>query len=598
MSHDLETPVLIVGGGGAGLTASMLLSQIGIESLLVSALPTTSILPKAHVLNQRAMEIMTDVGTAEEIYRRGTPREQMSATAFYAGFAGPSRDHGRLMKKMDCWGAGYTNVDWVGTSPCAQSNLPQIRLEPILKRRAEELAPGKIRFHHEVKSVEQDDEGVTALVHDKDNDQEYRIRSRWLLACDGGRTIGRSLGVTLDGESSLANEISVHFGGDLSPWAKDPDVLIRWIWIPERASLAVLVPMGPDHWGPDSEEWVFHINFLGEDSKSVSDDEVVEMMRQILGIGDHPLTVHKVSHWSLVGLVASSFQVDRVFMAGDAAHRHPPTGGLGLTSAMHDVQNLCWKIAMVEQGHAGAELLATYEPERKPSDTRNVQRSVDNALNHLAIGQVMGMDPESTAEENWSRLRRWWSDNSADSDYKRALRKALASQSMEFTEHVVEYGYHYESSAVVPDGTEAPATPDDVRLHQPTTRPGHPLPHAWLEDDDDRRFSTIDLVKPGRFVLIAGEEGAAWCEAARALANRHSLPLDAWRIGHLDGDLLDFSCRWLRQREIGPKGAILVRPDRFVAWRSLGESDDSAGQLRAALEQVLARPLAAAGGAG
>jgi 2,4-dichlorophenol 6-monooxygenase len=136
-----EVPVLIVGGGGAGLTSSMLLARLGVEHLLVSARPGTSDLPKAHVLNQRAMEVLDDVGVAGAIARRGTPAEQMAATAFYAGLAGPGPDYGRRLARLESWGAGGADENWRAASPWRQQNLPQIRLEPLLKARAEELSP-------------------------------------------------------------------------------------------------------------------------------------------------------------------------------------------------------------------------------------------------------------------------------------------------------------------------------------------------------------------------------------------------------------------------------------------------------------------------
>ncbi len=158
---DIQVPVLIVGGGGAGLTASMLLSQLGVESLLVSALPTTSILPKAHVLNQRSMEIFRGLGIAERIYERGTPPAQMQATAWYAGLAGSHPNAGRRIARLEAWGAGGRDLAWAAASACRSTNLPQVRLEPILKARAEELAPGRVRFAHELVELEQDAEGVT-----------------------------------------------------------------------------------------------------------------------------------------------------------------------------------------------------------------------------------------------------------------------------------------------------------------------------------------------------------------------------------------------------------------------------------------------------
>jgi 2,4-dichlorophenol 6-monooxygenase len=590
----LEVPVLIVGGGGAGLTCSMLLTQLGVETLLVNALPTTSILPKAHVLNQRAMEILGDVGVADEIYAKGTPAENMRATAFYAGLAGNRPEHGRRLARLECWGAGGTDTAWVSASPRIQTNLPQIRLEPVLRRGAEAAAGiDRVRFHHELTALEQDDDGVTATIRDLDAGSEYQVRSRYVLACDGGRTVGRMLGVELEGVRGMVDECSIHMSADLSKWATDDDVLIRWIWVPETGQLAVLVPMGPERWGTKSEEWVFHLNYTNDDPRALDDDRVIADMRSALGIGEHPITVHKVSRWSLDGVVASKFKVGRVMMVGDAAHRHPPTGGLGLTSAIHDAHNVCWKMASVLRGLASPALLDTYEPERKPVDARNVQRSLENAFNHWAIAEKIGLRQSPMPDENWAALKKALGDDPADADAARAARRAFATQTMEFNEHNVEYGYTHVSSAVVPDGSDPLPNPDPIRLYVPSTRPGHPLPHAWIEDGDGRRVSTLDVVRPGRFVLLAGEGGDAWKEAALALAAGTGLPLDAYTLGHTDGDLLDLQCHWTRLREHAADGAILVRPDRCVAWRATSAAADPKAALRTALEQVLQRKLVA-----
>lgn len=584
----IETPVLIVGGGGAGLTASMLLSKLGVESLLVSALPSTSILPKAHVLNQRAMEILTDAGVADEIYARGTPAENMRHTAYYAGFAGPDPVYGRQIGRLECWGAGGLDTDWASASPYRQANLPQIRLEPILKRGAEALAPGRVRFHHELVDLAQDADGVTARVLDKDSGDESTVRARYLLACDGGRTVGPRLGVTLEGPRDIMRIVSIYMSADLSRVATDPDVLIRWIWIPATGAMGTLVPMGPEHWGPDSEEWVFHLNYENEDTRALDDAQVVANMKAALGLPDLDPKVHVVSRWSMEGILADRFRVGRVFLVGDAAHRHPPTGGLGLTSAIHDAHNLCWKIAAVLNEQAGDSLLDSYEAERRVADGRNVQRSLENGLNHAVIANAIGITRDGNEAANVAALRRALDDG----PHRRAALAAIATQSMEFREHVVEYGYSYASSAVVEDGTPPVASGDDVRLYVPGTRPGAPLPHAVIEDADGQRLSTLDLVAPGRFVLIAGEDGEAWREAALALARERGIPLDAVRIGHLTGEYRDPRCAWLRRREIGPSGAVLVRPDRFVAWRSQDAAEDPAGELATALSQILGRTVA------
>lgn len=592
MPKDVDVPVLIVGGGGAGLTASMLLAKLGVETLLVSALPTTSILPKAHVLNQRAMEVLDDVGVADAIYAQGTPPENMRYTAFYAGFAGPDPLYGRRLARLECWGAGGLDTDWASASPCLQSNLPQIRLEPLLKAHAESLSPGRVRFNHEVIEIEQDADRVTATVRDKNDGSTYTVRARWVLACDGGRTIGRKLGIELEGPRDLVRIVSIYMTADLSRWATDDDTLIRWILLPDAGLWGTLVPMGPTRWGRHSEEWVFHLSYQHDDPNALDDAFTIARMKEVLGVPDLDAKVHVVSRWSIEGILANRFRAGRVLVVGDAAHRHPPTGGLGLTSAIHDAQNVCWKIASVLRGEAGDALLDSYEPERRPSDGRNVQRSLENAMNHTMIGQTLGLNPTNDRETNLAVLRNALGDGPDGAEGRRAALALFATQSMEFREHAIEYGYRYESPAVIPDGTPEPPMLDDVHVYEPGTRPGSPLPHVELEDRDGERVAIKDVVRPGRFLLIAAEDGGAWVDAAQSIARESGVQLDAIRIGHVDGDYRDPRCSWLRRRQFGRDGAILVRPDRFVAWRSMGAAANHRGELASALGRILCRAVA------
>ncbi|MFM8560652.1 MAG: FAD-dependent monooxygenase [Solirubrobacterales bacterium] len=583
-----EVPVLVVGGGGAGLSSSMLLSGLGVEHLLVSSQPTTSTLPKAHVLNQRALEILDDCGAYGEIRRRSTPPEQMAATAWYSGLTGDHPDDGRLLARLETWGAGGDDESWRSASAFVQLNLPQIRLEPVLKERAEELAPGSIRFGHELTALEQDEEGVTATILDREAGSEYQVRARYLVAADGGRTVPELVGIGYEGFDRLAITYSVYVSADLSGLTGgEEDVLLRWVAAPRTGASFVLSPMGPDHWGPKSEEWAIHIIFLPDDPRMPGEDAVEAMVRESLGIEDLEMEVHRVTRWEVGAVLAERFREGRVFLVGDAAHRHPPTGGLGLNSAFHDAHNLCWKLAAVLGGQAGPALLDTYEEERKPVDARNVQRSMENALGQLMIFNATGLSPEQDEEANRAALARLWSGREEDAEARSAFLAAVRAQSQEFSEHNVEYGYAYESAAVVQDGTPPAESADDMRVHTPSTRPGSPLPHAWVDDEDGNRRPIKDLVAPGRFLLIAGEDGQPGVEAAQELAAA-GRPVDALRIGHVEGDLYDARSLWARHRGISREGAVLVRPDRFVAWRSAGAAEDPAGELGSALAAVLA----------
>jgi 2,4-dichlorophenol 6-monooxygenase len=574
----------------------MLLARHGVDHLLVSARAGTSDLPKAHVLNQRAMEILEDCGVAEKIAERSTPPSQMAATAYYAGFAGSDPDCGRQIARLESWGAGGDNELWRAASAWRQLNLPQIRLEPILKQGAEKLSPGRIRFNHELLELAQDDDGVTAVVRDNGTGESYTVRSDYLLGADGGRTVAGQIGVSYEGLGVVTETATLHVSADLSRWARDPDVLIRWILCPDSGTMVVMVPMGPERWGPDSEEWVIHLNYPADDPRAQSDAKVEADVRQAVGLVDTPIEIHKITRWSVDAVMASAFRVGRVFLLGDAAHRHPPTGGLGLTSAIHDAQNLCWKVAAVLAGHASPELLDTYEPERRSSDERNARRSLENAVNQFDIVAKAGVSHDNTADENWENVRRIWSGRPEDAGHRERVLRSIRMQSMEFSELNVELGYTYESAAIVPDGSEPPDPVDEIRVYDPSTRPGAPLPHAWIDDDEGTRQPIKNLVRPGRFLLIASEEGEQWCEVARELEEAGT-PLDTVRIGHVDGDLFDPRCMWLRRREIGPAGAILVRPDRFVAWRSMGAAEAPRDELAEALGKVLARAVAIAAAA-
>lgn len=539
-----EAPVLIAGGGGAGLTASMLLSTLGVQHILVSALPHTSLLPKAHVLNQRAMEIFEEVGVAGRILEKSTPAENMKATAWYAGITGNHDGYGRQLGRLECWGGGYTDPDFIAASPFRTANLPQVRLEPLLKQRAEELG-GDIRFGHEVTGFRQDDKGVTTEVKVRESGQTYSVKSQFLLGCDGGRTIGKIAGIEIEGLRNVMQNVSAHISYNFSKFLEDEEILIRWLVNPDFSgsfASGVLVAMGPNNWGTKSEEWVLHIMFQPGDEGAFDDAKVLERMRAVVGLPDFAPEIHYISRWTLEGVLANKFHAGRVFLVGDAAHRHPPTGGLGLNSAVHDAYNLCWKLAAVIRGKAGIKLLDTYGEERRPVDDANVQAALNAAFNHFNIDKALSLLPEKSAKENWDELRPLWEDRPNSAEKRHAVNSAIVSQTVEFRHHNIEFGYTYTSSAIVKDGTPPREPLDRIRIYEPSTRPGHPMPHAWVERQG-ARIALNTLIHGGKFLLIAGEDGQPWVDAGRELAARLGIELVAIRLGILKATISMYGAR-------------------------------------------------------
>ncbi|WP_276137516.1 FAD-dependent monooxygenase [Rhodococcus sp. T2V] len=257
---------------------------------------------------------------------------------------------------------------------------------------------------------------------------------------------------------------------------------------------------------------------------------------------------------------------------------------------MADVYNLCWKLAAVLAGRAGDALLDTYEDERKPVDQNNIDNAIANAMNHNTIDQALNLSPEYTPEQNWAELAPLWHDGPLSTAKRQAVNRAVASQTIEFHHHNTEFGYRYDSTAVVPDGSPAYVPLDEVRLYEPSTQPGAPLPHAYVEREGER-FPLGTLVHGGKFLVLAGVGGGAWVEAANKIAAENDLPLVAATVGILDADLVDVRFSFLKNREISDDGALLVRPDRYVAFRSMGAVDDPEATLRDALNTVLATEL-------
>jgi 2,4-dichlorophenol 6-monooxygenase len=356
-----------------------------------------------------------------------------------------------------------------------------------------------------------------------------------------------------------------------------------------------IVANGPT-WGRHSEEWVIYMNFPVLADDRIDTAAVPGRIREILKLPDVDIDVIQISNWSLERTLATRYREGRIFLAGDAAHKRPPTTGLGLNTSVEDALNLSWKLAMVLNGKADASLLNTYEKERRPVALRNCDWAVFTFNNFSVLQAAVGMPPGQT-EKNLQRVRDIFEDSEQGAVYRRQLQHVISTQDIEYAAHNIELGFVYHQGAVVDDGTPRQVQDPRGRVYKPTTKPGHRLPHAWLEKDD-HIVSTHDLVGNGQhdFLLITDEFGDAWTEAAKEISKISGLRIATAGIKtylHLKRpDLyMDREDTWIGVRELRKGGALLVRQDNFVAWRHPTPSPHPLDELSNALQEIIGRDI-------
>jgi 2,4-dichlorophenol 6-monooxygenase len=585
----IEVPVLIVGGGGCGLSSSIFLSNLGVEHLLVERHSTTSHLPKAHYLNQRTLEVYRQHGIAERIYQVGAPLENFGKIQWKTSLGGDRPIDGRLIHEMDAFGGGTTRARYEADGPCLSTNYPQLRLEPLLREEAEKRAPGQVRYNHEVTAWEQlDGGGVLATILNTETKETHSVKARYVIAADGGKTFGPALGVQMAGPTNMVDMVSTHFSADLSEYVDD-ETLITWFLNPEGETSwgsGAMVKMGPT-WNRNSEEWVLHFAFHPDDPERFNEDAIVPKLRELLKLPELSFKVHKISHWILDRIVAQQWRFGDIFLAGDAAHRQPPTTGLGLNTGIQDAHNLAWKLAAVLSGAAGDALLDSYEAERLPVSTDGADWALLAFMNHTLIDAGIGLTPGAPVEVNMQAFESLLSDTRIGRAQRERAATAIGTQRYEFQAHDVEIGFSYEQGALIPDGSGPIPRSDTGTVYTPTTQPGRRLPHAWLEVEG-KKESTHDLLGDGlRFLLITGPDGEPWIEAAAEASAAAGISVQPVAIGSTGTN--DLEGRWAEIRQIEPNGAILVRPDNHIAWRSMGASAHPGAALTQALKAVLGK---------
>ncbi|MEY9944981.1 FAD-dependent oxidoreductase [Kitasatospora sp. GAS1066B] len=536
---DDRVPVLIVGGSLVGLSASLFLGRLGVEHLLVERHPRTSHHPRGRGNNVRTMELYRTAGVEPLI------REAASVLAENHGILQAETltgtDQEWLFKKIDPGGA-LSRLSPSGWCLCSQNDL-----EPVLVRCARELG-GQLRFGTELVSFEQDGDGVTAVVRDRESGDTRTVRADYLVAADGPRSpVREALGIGRSGPGDLFHNVSITFRAKkLADAVGDRRFIVCYLTNP--AGSGALLPVD------NQQHWVFHAPWhpdRGETLEDFTDERCVTLIRAATGVPDLEVEVTGKAPWHAAERVAQRYGAGRVFLAGDSAHEMSPTGAFGSNTGIQDAHNLAWKLAAVLRGWAGPRLLETYDAERRPVALATGARASARSAEH----RHPGYDVSPGTGRQAGML-------------------------------AVVLGYRYASSAVLGTEDRAQAIPEDFR---PVAEPGGRAPHMWLTRAGTR-MSTLDLYERS-LVLLCGPEDRAWQAAGQRAAERLGVPLSCHRVGRDPADTLapEAGADWAGLHGVAADGAVLVRPDGFVAWLAPTAADDPERTLVAVLEQVLSR---------
>jgi 2,4-dichlorophenol 6-monooxygenase len=578
----VETDVLIVGSGPAGGAAALLLSTYGVPNIVVTKYGRLADTPRAHITNQRTMEVLRDAGVEDQVLAQATPQELMGDTVFCSSLAGEE------LGRLHTW---YTHparlADHTLASPTRICDMPQHLMEPVLVNNA--IARGTaFRFDTEYLSLEQDPDGVTATVRDRVRGDEYQIRAKYLIGADGGRSkVAADLGLPMVGQMGVAGSINIVFEADLSHLvAHRPSTLY---WVLQTGAEVGGIGMGLVRCVRPWREWLVGWGYdINGEPPDLTESYARRIVHHLIGDDSIPVTIKSSSAWTVNHMYAETYHRGRVFCAGDAVHRHPPSNGLGSNTSIQDAYNLAWKLKLVLAGAASPSLLETYSDERAPVGRQIVDRANQSIGETRRIFEALGLTSTEDPEQMRANMDARKDATPEAEKQRQLLREAIAYKDYEFNAHGVELNQRYRSAAIVADGTPQPVNPrDDELYHLATSWPGAKLPHAWV-GAGTRRLSTLDLGGQGRFTLLTGIGGESWIDAARLTSVRLGVPIAATTIGP-GGDYEDIYGDWAQVRDVGDPGCLLVRPDNYVCFRSRAAPADAVWTLEAAMRQILGR---------
>lgn len=559
--------LLIVGAGPAGLLASSVASLLGLSHLVVERRDGLHTEPSAHVLKTHSMEVYRRIGAAEVILDHSTPVELQQCITWCESVAGLT--YGRL----SLVGKKGRVPRFTEISPVHSANVPQSVLEPILHTHAIRLAGrDPVRFGTAFRSYEEEGEGITATLEDAAG--EHRVRARFLIGADGaGSQVRRAAGIAMEGPQALAHFLAIHIRSDMhSLIERNPGVLF-FIRTPTLEGFFIM------HQAVGSQVFMLRYDPVLTSFESFDENLCRTIVEEAIGC-PHDFEISAIDGWAMSAQVASQYRRGRALLVGDAGHRFPPTGGLGLNTGVEDVENLIWKLAAVIRNQASPDLLDSYEEECRPIAVRNTNQSVTNHLRMSEVAAALGAQGDGFRAAI-AELR-----TSPEHPRFASIQTAIDAQVAHFAFLALEMAATAETGAFIAAERDIP-TPIPAREgFQPSFRPGSHIPHLWAEPG----VSTIDMLRFDRFTLFVPAGAAEAWERAAASLGQGILPIQVRALAAASRTERASAADFWGDAAF----AVLVRPDGRIAWVEPPNIGDRSEALLEALKTVLGwrRPTA------